>query len=618
MKTKMKKKNLALLVGAASVLSACATQNMPYGTNDAGQSADMIVTNAKVAVMDDDRTTAEAIAIKDGKVLRTGSDEEILRLRNKMTKVIDANGRTLIPGLNDSHLHITRGGRFYNTELRWDGVTSLKEALRMLKEQADRTPEGQWVRVIGGWSPYQFEEKRMPTIEEINEATGDTPTFVLYLYSRGWLNKAGLEALGIDENTQPPNDDSSYEKDANGKPTGVLLAEPNAMILYQVIGKLPPLSEEEMINSTKHFNHELNRFGLTSAIDAGGGGHTFPENYEASKALATSGDLSMRISYYLFPQKAGEERAAFEKWMANHEASVNEDTNHEHGYELKGGGEYMTWAAGDFENFLADKPSIKNNEGWREQTKEVIQMHVDKGWPFRQHSTYGQNTKLIVDLVDEIDRENNGKISNEMRWAIDHAETVDDETLREIKRMNGGISVQDRMAYAGEYFVDRYGAEAASTAPPFKKIFDMGIPLGGGTDGTRVASYNPWVSLYWMTTGKTVGGTQLYGKDNVLSRDDALEVYTSGSAWFSSEEDVKGTLEPGKYADFALLSDDYFSVPEEKIKSIESVLTVVGGDVVYGAGEYNKLNPQMPPVIPSWSPVKYYGGYHNAAKPTAK
>lgn len=245
-------------------------------------------------------------------------------------------------------------------------------------------------------------------------------------------------------------------------------------------------------------------------------------------------------------------------------------------------------------------------------------MHVDKGWPFRQHSTYGENTKLIVDLVDEIDRENNGKVKNDMRWAIDHGETMTDDTLKDIKRLNGGVSVQDRMAYAGEYFIDRYGAEAARTSPPFKKIYDMGIPLGSGTDGTRVASYNPWISLYWMTTGKTVGGMQLYDKDNILDRDDALEVYTSGSAWFSNEEDVKGTLEPGKYADFVLLSDDYFTAPEEKIKTIESVLTVVDGKVVYGAGEFNKLNPQLPEVIPSWSPIKYYGGYQNPQKPAAR
>ena len=266
MNNNFKKKNLILFAGAASVLSACATQSTPQGSYNTLQSADMIVTNAKVAVMDDKRTTAEAIAVKDGKVLRTGSAAEILRLRDAHTQVIDGHGRTLIPGLNDSHLHITRGGRFYNSELRWDGVTSLKEALRMLKEQAERTPKGQWVRVIGGWSPYQFEEKRMPTIEEINEATGDTPAFVLYLYSRGWLNKAGMKALNIDRNTQPPNNDSRYEKDANGDPTGVLLAEPNAMILYQVIGKMPQLSEEEISAIVQETMAEV---GASSKADMG-------------------------------------------------------------------------------------------------------------------------------------------------------------------------------------------------------------------------------------------------------------------------------------------------------------------------------------------------------------
>ncbi|MXV38142.1 amidohydrolase family protein [Flavobacteriaceae bacterium Ap0902] len=605
-------KKLILLGAALGILNSCDVQKVADATESALglERADMIVTNAKVAVLDDNRTMAEAIAIRNGKVLKTGSNEQIMALANDQTQVINANGRTLIPGLNDSHLHITRGGRFYNQELRWDGVKSLKEALRMLKEQAQRTPEGQWVRVIGGWSPYQFEERRMPTPEEINEATGDVPTFVMLLYSRGWLNDAGLKALNIDENTEAP-EGSRYEKDENGKLTGVLLAEPNAMILYQTIGALPQLSEADMINSSKHFYHELNRFGMTSAIDAGGGGHTYPQDYEASKALAEQSDLSMRISYYLFPQKAGEEINDFRTWMRNNKIFKNDDHQMEHGYVLEGGGEYMTWAAGDFENFLAPKVHITDHDGWRESTKTVIQMHVDNGWPFRQHSTYGENTKLIVDLVDEINRENNGKIANEMRWAIDHGETIQDETLREIKRLNGGVSVQDRMAFAGEFFIDRYGKNEAIATPPFKKIYDMGIPLGSGTDGTRVASYNPWISLYWMSTGKTVGGTQLYDRSNILSREEALDVYTHGGAWFSQEEDVKGTLEDGMYADFAILSDDYFTVPDEQIKSIESVLTVVDGKVVYGAQEFQSLDPELPAVKPDWSPVKYYGGYQN-------
>ncbi len=345
-------KRLLILLTLTTALVSC-QKNLK--ADDVHATADLIITHAKVAVMDNKRTVAEAIAVKDGKIFKTGSTAAILELKSADTKIIDANGRTVIPGLNDSHLHLTRGGRFYNAELRWDGVKSLKRALEMLKEQAERTPKGQWVRVIGGWSPYQFVENRFPTPEEINAATGDVPTFVLYLYSRGWLNQAGLTALGIDENTQAP-EGSSFEKDAEGNLTGVLLAEPNPGILYARIGSLPPLNKAEMVNGTKQFYRELNRLGITSGIDAGGGGHKFPKDYIGTKALAEAGEMPIRLSYYLFPQNKGAEYAEFQQWMANNKVGQNSDIHLDHGYELEGGGEFLAWSVGDFENFLAPHP----------------------------------------------------------------------------------------------------------------------------------------------------------------------------------------------------------------------------------------------------------------------
>ncbi len=574
---------------------------------DASGVADLIVTNAKVAVMDPDGNFAQAIAIKDGKVLKTGTSDEVLAFRGDKTKVLDANGRTLIPGLNDSHLHLTRGGRFYNAELRWDGVKSLKQALEMLREQAQRTPEGQWVRVIGGWSPFQFEEKRFPTPEEINEATGDVPTYVLFLYSRAWLNKAGLKVLGIDENTKAP-EGSSFEKGSDGKLTGVLLAEPNPTILYARIGSLPPLAENEMINSTKQFYRELNRFGITSGIDAGGGGHKFPKDYTGTKALADQGAMPIRLSYYLFPQNKGAEYQEFQEWMANNEIGHNGEIHLDHGYELEGGGEFLAWSAGDFENFLAPQPLLEDRPTWREDIKSVIRLHVDNGWPFRIHATYGETIANILDVIEEVNQETNGKLASK-RWLFDHAETVQVKDLQRIKDLNGGVAIQARMAYAGEFFVERYGAEKAKTAPPVKQMMAMGLPVGAGTDGTRVASYNPWPALYWLISGKTVGGFTLSSDDNKLTREEALYLYTKGSAWISQEEEVKGTLEVGMYGDFTLLTDDYFTVDEEKINDLESVLTVVGGEIVYASEEFKDLNPEMPTVIPTWSPVKFYGGY---------
>ncbi|QOG01104.1 amidohydrolase [Flavobacterium sp. MDT1-60] len=569
--------------------------------------ADLIVTNGKIAIMNKNNTISEAIAIKNGKVLAFGTNAEILKLKGKQTKVIDANGRTIIPGLNDSHLHLTRGGRFYNAELRWDGVTSLKTALKMLKEQAARTPKGEWVRVVGGWSPFQFEEKRFPTTQEINEATGEVPAFVLFLYSRGWINKSGLKALKIDENTKPP-EGSSYEKGADGKLTGVLLAEPNPTILYAAIGALPPMTDQQMLNSTKQFYRELNRYGITSGIDAGGGGHAFPKDYGATKLLANQGEMPIRLSYYLFPQNKGKEFEEFQNWIENNKVGNNGEIHLDHGYELEGGGEFLTWSAGDFENFLAPQPMLEDRPSWRSDIKKVIRLHVDSGWPFRIHATYGETIANLLDVLEEVNKETNGKLAKE-RWLFDHAETITEQQLKRVKDLNGGIAIQARMAYAGEYFVERYGAAKAKYAPPLKLMIKMGIPVGAGTDGTRVASYNPWPALYWMVSGKTVGGLQLSAPDNMLTREEALLLYTKGSAWVSKEEAVKGTLEKGMFADFIVLSDDYFSVPESKIKDLSAVLTVVGGNVVFGDKEFGKLSPEIEKAIPEWSPVNFYGGY---------
>lgn len=571
------------------------------------ETADLIVTNGKIAIMDKNNTISEAIAVKKGKVLAYGTTSEILKLKGEQTKVIDAKGRTIIPGLNDSHLHLTRGGRFYNAELRWDGVTSLKTALRMLKEQAARTPKGQWVRVVGGWSPFQFEEKRFPTTEEINEATGDVPAFVLFLYSRGWINKSGLKVLKIDENTKPP-EGSSYEKGPDGKLTGVLLAEPNPTILYAAIGALPPMNDEQMLNSTRQFYRELNRYGVTSGIDAGGGGHAFPKDYGATKVLANQGEMPIRLSYYLFPQNKGKEFAEFQNWIATNKVGNNGEIHLDHGYELEGAGEFLTWSAGDFENFLAPQPMLEDRPSWRSDIKKVIRLHVDSGWPFRIHATYGETIANLLEVLEEVNTETNGKLAKQ-RWLFDHAETVTEQQLKRVKALNGGIAIQSRLAYAGEYFVQRYGAAKAQYAPPLKLMIKMGIPVGAGTDGTRVASYNPWPALYWMVSGKTVGGLQLSAPDNLLTREEALLLYTKGSAWVSKEETVKGSLEQGMFADFILLSDDYFSVPESKIKDLSAVLTVVGGNVVFGDKEFTKLNPAIEKAIPDWSPVNFYGGY---------
>ncbi len=570
---------------------------------------DMILTNGKIVTLDPSAPEVSALAIDDGIIVATGSDADIETRANEETEVIDLGGRTAVPGLNDSHSHVVRGGRFYNTELRWDGVGTLARGIEMIAEQAERTPRDQWVRVIGGWSPFQFGEGRMPTPAELTEAAPDVPVFVLYLYSQGFLNAAAVKALEITEDTEAPPG-GRYEITEDGG--AILHAEPNPTILYQTIGALPGLSEDDQENSTRHFYRELNRFGITSAVDAGGGGHVFPDDYIGSQRLADMGDMPVRVSNYLFPQRPGEELTDFETWTENWAVNVNMAEELSHGFVVEGAGEFLVWSAGDFENWMAEMPDITTREGWREELMAVTRHLLQQRWPIRIHATYDQSIGHIMDVFEEahrLEREAGRSGFAGIRWAIDHAETVSRENLARIAALGGGVAVQARLAYAGEYFVDRYGAAAAENAPPLRDMIEMGIPIGGGTDATRVASYNPWVALHWLVTGETVGGMPTRSERHQLSRVEALEAYTVDAAWFSGEEARKGRIAPGQYADIAVLTADYFTVPEDEIADLESVLTITAGEIVYGAEEFADRAPQLPAISPYWSPTAVFGGY---------
>ncbi|MEA5140226.1 amidohydrolase [Arcicella rigui] len=573
------------------------------GNTFAQQKADMILFNGKVNTLDDTHQKAEAVAILGNKILAVGTNKEILKLKNAKTKLVDAQQKTIVPGLFDSHLHVIRGGRFYNTELRWDGVKSLKRALEMLKEQAQRTPEGQWVRVVGGWNEYQFEEKRLPTIQEINDATGNTPTFILYLYGKAWLNQAGIKKLNITGETPNPIA-GLIEKDSNGNPTGLLVAEPNAFILYSTLAKLPELNTEEKINSTLQYMSELNRLGVTAVMDAGGGFQNFPDDYNITDSLNKAGKITVRLPYYLFAQKKGTELKDYTRWTG----MVDLELQHGNGineidYHVEGGGENLVADAADFENFLFPRPELPNS--MESSLKPVLQLLVKNRWPFRLHATYNESILRDLAVIEEVNKETplNGLV-----WFFDHAETISEENMQRIKALGGGIAIQHRMAFQGESFIHRYGKNAALASPPVKRMLELGIPVGLGTDGTRVASYNPWVSLYWITSGKTVGGTQVMAKENTVDRNTALKLITVGGYSLIKEQN-KGKIQAGYFADLIVLSDDYFEVAEEKIKDITSELTIVDGKVVFGTSTFQSVAPQALPVIPSWSPVKYYGGY---------
>jgi predicted amidohydrolase YtcJ len=579
---------------------------MPVGglrPNDGAQHpAELIVRNARIHTGDPANPSATAVAIREGAFVAVGDDATVAPLVGPATRIIDALSRRVIPGLNDSHLHVIRAGNNYFLELRWDGVPSLAMGLAMLADQAGRTPPGQWVRVVGGWTGAQFAERRLPTISELNAAAPDTPVFVLHLYQSALLNRAALAAIGLTRDSpNPPG--GEIVRDHARNPTGLLLAAPAATVLYTALAKGPVLSPDDQAVSTRYFMRELNRFGITSAIDAAGGFQNFPENYSTIMNLAERGEMSVRIAYHLLPQTAGQELDDLKRWIG-----MTSPGDGDGWLRCNGAGENLAWSAADYENFAEPRPQLSENAA--AELEAAARLLVSNGWGFRLHATYDETIQADLAVFEKLDAA--GDWPAGIRWFFDHAETVTPQSLERIKALGGAVSIQNRMMFQGQAFVDRYGAQRAETTPPIRAMLDTGLLVGAGTDATRVSSYNPWLSLSWLITGRTVGDLTLYPASNRVDRATALDMYTTAGAHLSGEADVKGTIAVGKYADLAILSADYFTVPDEDISHIESLVTVAGGKVVYATGDYEAIAAPLPPITPAWSPAARFGGYHAA------
>jgi len=559
--------------------------------------ADLILTNGKVTTFDNEDRVVEAVAIAGETILEVGSDHDIMRLKSNDTKVIDLQGKRVIPGLIDSHTHIIRQGNNFAMELRWDNVPSLADGLAMLKAQVQRTPAGQWIRVVGGWSADQFAERRLPTIDEINAVAPDVPVYVLHLYDRAWLNKAALRALGIDSHYYEPFVSGRLERDDNGNPTGLALARPNAQPLYALLDMAPKLDFEQQILSTKHYFRALNGLGLTSALDCAGGFLNYPDDYGVITELNRRGEQTVRIGYQLFAQRPLFELDDFKRW---HDM-VKPDQGNTY-LKCVGAGEMLVASAYDFEDFSYPRPELpKRMEG---DLRPVLEFLLENRWPIRFHCTYEESAHRLLTVLEEVGRD---KGLEELNWIFDHGETISKRTMEWVARLGGGISYQNRIAFQATAYRERYGEEALHDVMPVKNMMASGVPLAAGTDATRVSSYNPWLAIHWAVSGKGRGGDVIWLADNRLSREDALRHWTAAGAWFSREQGIKGQIMAGQLADLAVLDRDYFAVDESEIADITSDLTLSGGKIVHAKGALADYAPPALAELPDWSPVPFFG-----------
>jgi predicted amidohydrolase YtcJ len=552
------------LSGIAKWVFACVTAVLAaHGASVRAQPADLVITNARIATLDASSTAASALAVRDGRLIAVGSNRSILAAAGPGTRRIDAGGRTIVPGLIDSHIHAIRAALSYSTEVNWIGAPTIDEAMRRLSEAAARSKPGAWLIVAGGWTELQFAEKRRPTLAEVQRAVPDNPTYLQMFYSHVLMTPKALADVGLSLETPPAG--IGVERDAAGAPTGWLTG--NIVGISALFDRLPKPTYDDNLQGTRQFFAELNRLGITGVIDPGGF-NLGPAQYAALFQLWREKALTVRMAYSLFAQSPGAELAEFRNLTQLMPMGFGDDV-----LRFNGIGERITAAM--YNNNQPDAAT-------KEKFLEIVRWAARQKIAVTIHWQENASVHHLLDLYEQVNRETP---IGDLRWSIAHLDNATADTFQRMKALGIGWTMQDALYLGGDRIVAAVGEEARRM-PPIVTALRLGVHVGAGTDAHRVASYNPFVALQWMLDGRTAGGKPTRGPDETPTREQALRLYTVGSAWFSFDDDRRGTLEPGKLADFAILDQDYFSVPVERIGRTASLLTVVGGKVVHAAAPF--------------------------------
>ena len=570
-----------LLLFCLFVLGSCVGHESEFARSLAVRvPAEVVLTNGKILTVDKDFSIQEAVAITAGRLVAVGSDGEIRRWTGPHTRVINLGGRTVIPGLIDSHIHATLAGLSWDSELHWELTQSLAEGLRQIAAATKTKPAGTWIVVGGGWVPTQFAERRFPTRADLDAVAPKHPVYVQYLRQGALLNTAALAVIGINRQTPDPPG-GRFERDpSTGEPTGLVQGVAAWEYAY---GKIPRPELGQMRRSLRNCFRELNRLGITSVLDLQTTGVTFAHRRLLSD-MARSGELTLRMNYYIAPNEPGDELEQMRRATAEVKQLVNNEM-----FRFGGFGETLVRGTSDGD-VLSNANGFTVNAEAREKFRRVVRFLAQGGYNFHLHTTQDHTASQLLDILEQVDRE---APFARQRIAFAHLEDATPETIARILKLGGGISVQDRLLLTGERNLQLWGAAKARNAPPLRTMINGHVPLGAGTDGFRSGNYSPMYSLWWLVTGKTIAGTPIRDRSQNVSREEALRMFTQGSAWFTFEEDRKGSIEVGKFADLAVLNADYMTVPEDRIRNLESVLTMVGGKVVFAAGPFAQFEKKQ-------------------------
>ena len=534
------------------------------------QPADMVLRNGKVITVDGEFSIKEAVAIKNGRFIAVGSDRDVRPLMGSGTRVIDLGGRTVVPGLIDSHIHATLAGLSWDAELHWERTRTLADGVGQIAARVTSTPAGSWIVVGGGWVPTQFAERRFPTRAELDAIAPSHPVYVQYLRQGALLNSAALKALDITTKIPDPSGGKFERNPSTGELTGWLQGVAAWEYAYN---KIPGLPLDRVRQSLRNCFRELNRLGLTSVGDLQTSGVTFAHRRLLAD-MARTGELSLRLSFYLAPNDPGDELEQLKRTAAEVAGLARGDTLHFVGFTGK-----LVAGIGD-EDLLSNPKDLTISADAKEKFRQIARYSVETGQRLHLTASHDDTARQLLDVLETVHA---ATPFAPQRIVFAHLEDAVPDTIARIKNLGAGIAVQDRLALIGERYAELSGLAKARNAPPLRAMIDAGVPLGAGTDGFLAANYSPMLSLWWLVTGKTVAGSAIRDKSQNITRAEALRMYTIGSASLTGDERRKGSIEVDKLADLAVLNADYLTVPEDQIRSLESLLTMVGGRIVYSA-----------------------------------
>ena len=525
------------------------------------QAVDTILVNGKIITVDDRFTITQALAIKNQRVVATGSNAEIRKLAIVDTKVIDLKGRTVIPGLIDNHSHWIRAAE--HDELRFDGVTSRAQAVQMLTLRVRSAKVGEWVSVLGGWSEEQFtDDPRGFSLAELDKLAPDTPSAVQSIYNHTYLNTAGLRAAKIDENSpNPPG--GSIEKDASGKLTGVVRGAGGVAFVAE---RVPKLEAAARMANVRKLATYLNSMGITAWGDAGGRGMS-AGHYAPYRELADKGELTVRVFWTTIRQPATPEQV--DKVLAE-VATVKP-------FQGNDTMDHIGWGESVYSPITTQLLRVQkevNPDGIR-QMQRIAGALAQRGVYLNSHVEMNGPIEQFVTAYEEL---NKATPIKGLRWSFSHLDQIDEQQLQRMKRLGMTAQIHSRPLIQGVLMHKVHG-DAAWDMPPFRRVQDSGIVWGLGSDATAVTTSNPFYTLGFAVTGKMVGGHHVNRQS--ITREEALIAHTRSNAFILFQEGNLGSLQKGKYADLLVLDRDYLTVSADAIKDLKPMMTMIGGKVVY-------------------------------------